>query len=120
MVVTFIKTFKRTTVEMPWFANFSPAWSELEATWKSSGKIVGDLMQWTKPDPLTRTFTRTFVNQAAFDEWHANPIVVATQIQQRSHEITNNITWTRVITNTDTNTTTTDSSADYSLSLSKG
>ena len=77
-------------------------------------------MEHTKPDPLTRTFTRTFVNQAAFDDWFSNPIVATIQIQQRAYEIANNITWDRVITNTDTNTTTTDRSADYSLSVSKG
>lgn len=120
MAVTFVKTFKRTTVANPWFDAFTPAWSELQTTWKASGKILGNLMEHTKPDPLTRIFTRTFVNQAAFDDWFSNPIVATIQIQQRAYEITNNITWTRVITNTDTGTTTTDSSADYSLSLSKG
>ena len=119
MSVNYTKTYKRTTVETPWFDNFGPAWEELAVTWQSSGKIV-ESNNWTKPDPLTRTFTRTFVNQAAFDEWHANPIVVAAQIQQRSYEITHNQTWTRAITNTGTGTTTTDSSADYSLSLTRG
>jgi len=118
MAMTYTKTYTRTTVEMPWFDAFTTAWSELHTTWKSSGKVVNSVI--SKPDPLTRTFTRTYVNQAAFDEWHANPIVVEGQIQQRLYEITNNITWTRVITNTDTGTTTTDSSADYSLSLTKG
>ncbi len=118
MSVTYTKTFKRTTVESPWFDTYSTEYRELHETLKVSGKILDS--NRSKPDPLTRTFTRTFVNQAAANEWHDNPLLVASQIQQRSYEIANNQTWTRVITNNDTGTTTTDSSADYSLSLVRG
>ena len=118
MSITFIKTFKRTTVETPWFDTYSTEYRTLHGTLKASGKILHST--WTKPNPLTRTYTRTFVNQAAFDEWFANPIVAESQTQQRSYEITNNQTWTRVITNNETGATTTDSSADYSLSLVRG
>ena len=118
MSMTYTKTYIKTTVELPWFEGFGREWVDLQTAWELSGKVLNGGKSIL--DPFTRTFTRTFVNQAAFDEWHANPIVVAGQIKQRSYEITNNITWTRVITNTDTGTTTTDSSADYSLSLSKG
>jgi len=120
MSITSVKTYKRTTIETAWPEALSPEsdWVALTTSWKTLGKIMdtGHL----KPDPLTRIFTRTFANQAAFDEWHSNPVVQAVHIQQIGYEMPNNITWTRVITNNETGATTTERSTDFTLSLSKG
>ena len=120
MTITSVKTYKRTTIETAWHEELSPEsdWVALTTSWATSGKIIATSL--VKQDPLTRIFTRTFANQAAFDEWHSNPVVQAVHIQQIGYEITNNITWTRVITNNETGATTTERSTDFTLSLSKG
>lgn len=118
MTITSVKTYKRTTVETAWGAAENPAWLELTTSWTTSEKITATSR--LRPDPLTRIFSRTWIDQAAFDEWHANPIVMGMRIQERMHEIANNITWTKVITNNETNEITTESSTDFTLSLSKG
>ena len=120
MTITSVKTYKRTTIENAWHEELSPEsdWVQLTTSWTTSGKIIAT--SHVKQDPLTRIWTRTFVNQAAFDEWHSNPVVEAVHVQQRGYEMANNITWTRVITNNETGATTTERSTDFTLSLSKG
>ena len=118
MTITSVKTYKRTTIQTAWGAAENPEWLALTTSWSTSGKITATSL--LRPDPLTRIFTRTWVDQAAFDEWHANPIVMGMRIQEKGYEIANNITWTKVITNDETGATTTERSTDFTLSLSKG
>jgi hypothetical protein len=120
MTITSVKTYNRISVDTTWGQISSTSgWEELSTSFKSLGKVISTV-QLTSTSPLTRTATRTFINQAAFDEWHSNPVVEAVHVQQRGYEMTNNITWTRVITNDETGATTTESSTDFALSLSKG
>jgi len=98
MSYTIVDIYTRPSTDIAFFSNWSDLQSHVETTYLATGKLLSTEIA-SSSDQLTKTITRTFVDQAAYDQWHTDPVMVAGIVGPKEYNNANGITHVLVLPN---------------------
>ena len=91
MSYTIVDIHTRPSVDVAFFDNWSSIQSYVTTTYIETGKLLSTDIGFGA-DQTVRTITRTFVDQAAFDQFHTDPVITASISSIAEYNQTNSIT----------------------------
>jgi hypothetical protein len=98
MSYTIVDIHTRPSADVAFFDNWSSIQSHVDTTYVATGKLLSTEIGFSA-DQRVRTITRTFVDQAAFDQLHTDPVIVASVSSTKAYNNANGITHTLVLPN---------------------
>jgi hypothetical protein len=98
MSYTIVDIYTRPSTDVAFFDNWSSIQSYVNTTYIATGKLLSTEIGFNE-DQLVRTITRIFVDQAAFDQYHTDPVITASISGVAEYNQTNGITHTLVLPN---------------------
>jgi len=98
MSYTTVDIFTRPNTDV----TFSDSWSSIQGyvdtTYIATGKLLSAVVGYS-PDQLVQTITRTFVDQAAWQQIDADPVIIANRSSSKAYNDANGITHTLLLPN---------------------
>jgi hypothetical protein len=98
MSYTIVDIYTRPSTDIAFFSNWSDLQSYVNTTYILTGKLLSTEIAFSN-DQDVQTITRTFVDQAAYDQWHTDPVMVAGIVGLRDYNQANGITHVLVLPN---------------------
>lgn len=78
-MITLTRTYTRPSVEVKWHPHvLNGAWvgPYINSTYKDTGKLLFESMDWSNPEALTIDYTAHWVDMASFEEYNTDATLI--------------------------------------------